>query len=158
MLEYLDTADAIADALEEEVSRVTDELWKLRDVLGIEDPDILREAIQDAILEPMQATLTQAENLDKLQLEAHGDVELTEPAAYAYLGPTDLITRPFCAALRGKRLSRLEIDQLDNKQLPNAWVTRGGYNCRHGWYAIYGDEVEEFPQGSVEEANAAARR
>jgi len=55
---------------------------------------------------------------------------------FFYAGPADLKTREFCAEWVGKVLSREEIDQLDNEQLPDVLVTGGGYNCRHRWMRV----------------------
>jgi hypothetical protein len=56
---------------------------------------------------------------------------------YRYDGPDDKLTRPFCDALMArsdkKPLSRKEIDALDNGQLPNVFITCGGWNCRHSF-------------------------
>jgi hypothetical protein len=57
-------------------------------------------------------------------------------AAFVYLGPLDNVTRPFCAEWVGKVLTRADIDDLDNEQLPNVFLTGGGYNCRHGWTQV----------------------
>lgn len=54
---------------------------------------------------------------------------------YRYTGPDDAKTRPFCHHMlkMDKDWSREEIDRLDNGQLPNVWITQGGWNCRHVW-------------------------
>jgi hypothetical protein len=52
---------------------------------------------------------------------------------YLYSGPIDMRIRRFCLEHVGKVLTRPTIDRLDNKQLPNSFLTRGGYNCRHQW-------------------------
>jgi hypothetical protein len=44
--------------------------------------------------------------------------------------------RPFCHQHLGKVFTRDEIDALDNKQLPNPFLTGGGYNCRHQFIAV----------------------
>ena len=66
---------------------------------------------------------------------AFEEVQAATPAAlqYRYSGPGDLKTRPFCRALlvADKTYTRDEIDKMDNGQLPNVFVTCGGYNCRH---------------------------
>ncbi|MBX9601253.1 MAG: hypothetical protein K2X35_09620 [Bryobacteraceae bacterium] len=67
---------------------------------------------------------------------------------YRYYGPDDVLTRPFCdellerTARRG--LTRAEIDRLDNGQLPNVFLTGGGYRCRHTW--VLDTRAEEQPQ------------
>jgi SPP1 gp7 family putative phage head morphogenesis protein len=59
-----------------------------------------------------------------------------EDAVYAYLGPADKKTRPFCHARVGKVFTKADIDAMDNDQLPNVYLTAGGYNCRHQWIAV----------------------
>jgi hypothetical protein len=55
---------------------------------------------------------------------------------YAYMGPADVKLRPFCREHVGKVFTRAEIDALDNGQLPNVFLTGGGYNCRHQFIAV----------------------
>lgn len=57
-------------------------------------------------------------------------------ALYSYIGPVDTKIRPFCKQHVGKVYSRAEIDKMDNGQLPNVFLTAGGYNCRHSFIAI----------------------
>jgi hypothetical protein len=61
---------------------------------------------------------------------------------YAYAGPWDLLTRPFCRHLLevGKNYSRAQIDGMDNGQIPNVFISAGGWRCRHQWViALSGD-------------------
>ena len=69
------------------------------------------------------------------QVVAHAKSTSGSPQArvYLYTGPIDNRLRPFCKLHVGKVLTRAQIDRLDNKQLPNTFLTRGGYNCRHQW-------------------------
>lgn len=55
---------------------------------------------------------------------------------FAYLGPLDVKTRPFCYERVGKVFTREQIDVMDNHQLPNVFITGGGYNCRHTFIAV----------------------
>jgi hypothetical protein len=55
---------------------------------------------------------------------------------YGYVGPVDGVVRPFCLEHLGKVYTKAEIDALDNGQLPNPFLTGGGYNCRHLWARI----------------------
>jgi hypothetical protein len=55
---------------------------------------------------------------------------------FAYVGPVDQVVRPFCRRHVGKVFTKDEIDALDNGQLPNVFLTGGGYNCRHVWQAV----------------------
>lgn len=54
---------------------------------------------------------------------------------YWYDGPRDDRNRIFCVKQlnREKSITRLQIERLDNGQLPNPFVTCGGFNCRHQW-------------------------
>jgi hypothetical protein len=55
---------------------------------------------------------------------------------FAYFGPADEKTRPFCLLHVGKVYTRAEIDQMDNGQIDNVFLTGGGYNCRHTWIEV----------------------
>jgi len=65
-------------------------------------------------------------------LQAGDDADTT----FAYLGPADEVTRPFCRKHVGRVYTRAQIDRLDNGQLDNVFLTGGGYNCRHTWIEI----------------------
>lgn len=67
------------------------------------------------------------------QVEA---VKSTPSDVYAFMGPADVKLRPFCRTHVGKVFTLAEIDALDNKQLPNVFLTGGGYNCRHTFVAV----------------------
>lgn len=58
---------------------------------------------------------------------------------YKYGGPRDKLTRPKCkewlAGTAEDGWTREQISQLSNGQLPNVFVTCGGYRCRHQWLA-----------------------
>jgi hypothetical protein len=55
---------------------------------------------------------------------------------YAFLGPADTKLRPFCLEHVGKVYTREQIDALDNGQIPNVFLTGGGWNCRHQFVAV----------------------
>lgn len=55
---------------------------------------------------------------------------------FFYVGPLDDVTRDFCVEHIGRVLSRAQIDDLDNGQLPDPLLTAGGYNCRHIWQRV----------------------
>jgi len=64
------------------------------------------------------------------------DSTTTEEAMrYRYEGPVDKLIRPFCARLMKSQrtYTREQITDMRNGQLPNPFVTGGGYNCRHQW-------------------------
>lgn len=66
------------------------------------------------------------------QMKSTGDAD----ELFAYIGPADAKARPFCRQHLGKVYTRAEIDDLDNGQLPNVFLTAGGFNCRHSFVAI----------------------
>lgn len=55
---------------------------------------------------------------------------------FIFVGPGDGKTRDWCIDHLGNVYTRDEIDQMDNGQLPNAWVNGGGWNCRHVWAGV----------------------
>jgi hypothetical protein len=55
---------------------------------------------------------------------------------FAYFGPADDKTRPFCLLHVGKVYTRSQIDAMDNGQIDNVFLTGGGYNCRHTWIEV----------------------
>jgi hypothetical protein len=62
---------------------------------------------------------------------------------FLYSGPIDGRSRPFCLERVGRVFSRKAIDAMDNGQLPNAYLTCGGHQCRHTWLPIpHGDRYE----------------
>ena len=73
---------------------------------------------------------------------------------YKYSGPDDKLTRPFCEHLLnlGKAYTREEIGKMDNGQLPNVMITRGGFNCRHQWII----DISQVGRSEPSEADLAA--
>jgi hypothetical protein len=69
----------------------------------------------------------------QVEAEQAGDDARTP---FAYMGPVDAKTRDFCLGHVGRVYTRAEIDQLDNGQISNVFLTGGGYNCRHVWQEI----------------------
>jgi hypothetical protein len=67
-------------------------------------------------------------------IQAGDDPETT----FAYVGPVDDQTREFCMNHVGRVYTRSEIDDLDNGQIDNVFLTGGGYNCRHVWQEVSG--------------------
>ncbi len=70
--------------------------------------------------------------------------QLGQDQPYLYVGPADEVARPFCLKYVGQVLTREQIDQLDNGQLPNVFITGGGYNCRHSWLAVESKELRDM--------------
>lgn len=55
---------------------------------------------------------------------------------FLYAGPDDQKTRSFCEERVNQVYTRAEIEQMDNGQIPNVFLTGGGYNCRHVWMEV----------------------
>jgi hypothetical protein len=66
-----------------------------------------------------------ARQVEALQASADPDTP------FVYMGPADKKTRPFCREHVGKVYTRAEINELDNGQIDNVFLTCGGFNCRH---------------------------
>lgn len=98
-----------------------------REVLA-EIDDLLARVVRQARTKYETALMTFAQTLVAAQ-SADTDV-------FAYIGPVDSRIRNFCLMHVGKAWTRQTIDRLDNGQLPNTFLTRGGYNCRHLWHPI----------------------
>ena len=61
---------------------------------------------------------------------------------FKYVGARDSRVRPFCRKLVGKVFTKEQINEMDNGQTAKGSVMRtgGGYNCRHRWVPVQGDE------------------
>lgn len=83
-------------------------------------------------------------------------------ALWAYVGPEDGITRPFCDALVGRAFPPSELPPLNNQQTAEHPIFAcGGYNCRHAWVPMlpanlgrYG--LDKGTPADIKGANAAA--
>jgi hypothetical protein len=150
-LDLLAQGDAIATAL-----------WRAtaRGYLGADRPARLIEALADLLNgERARAATLYDTNISMVQrvsvqtlvpttspdvtgpgappMVAAGDgLAIPDDQLYGYVGPVDGVVRPFCLEHLGKVYTKAEIDALDNGQLPNAFLTAGGYNCRHLWAPI----------------------
>jgi hypothetical protein len=104
--------------------------------------------ILDTLAEVMSKELGQVQTLFDTQVSIMGrqvEAIATEPLgpeqAFLYTGPVDGRTRTWCLDRVGKVYTRREIEAMDNGQLPNAFLTGGGYNCRHSFLAVASDEL-----------------
>lgn len=120
--------------------QMTTALWRstVDGVLGLRQvPELVEELASVVDVSERQArTLhdtavsTYGRQVDQLGLDGGlGD-------RFLYVGPGDSETRPFCREWLGQVLTRQEIGNLSNRQLPNVLLTAGGYNCRHKWQYI----------------------
>jgi hypothetical protein len=84
--------------------------------------------------------LSEARTLYDTQVNVFGRqveaLKSTPEDVYAYMGPADVKLRPFCREHVGKVYTKAQIDALDNGQLPNVFLTGGGYNCRHMFVSV----------------------
>jgi hypothetical protein len=67
----------------------------------------------------------------KKAVETFGDKVLFE-----YFGPSDGLTRPFCKKYLGQRLTKEQIQSIDNGQGLDPLLYGGGWNCRHQWRPV----------------------
>lgn len=75
---------------------------------------------------------------------------------YMYAGPLDDLCRPFCRERVGKVFSYSEIQAMDNGQLPDVFITCGGYNCRHQWLPLPSAEYMGVVADAMTELKEAA--
>ena len=146
---------SLADLLDEgdDLARA---LWKatVRGVFGSRTIDDILADLADVLdhTEPQIATLYDTSvSIFGRQVEAlqAGDAPET---TFAYMGPVDSVTRPFCLRHVGKVYTREDIDELDNGQLDNVFLTGGGYNCRHVWQEVSQlSELQDLGDGRIPE-------
>ncbi len=151
----------------DEGEQVARALWKatLRGVIGQQDPEtILDDLVKtlDTKSEPQIRTLYDTSiSIYSRQIEALQAAKDPEDTPYLYSGPVDGKVRPFCKEHVGKVYTRAEIDKLDNGQLPNVFLTGGGYNCRHTFHAVsrFGEAAALVNTGErLPEMEAALKR
>lgn len=129
LVDLLDEGDELARAL-----------WQatVRGVFGSQTHAQILDGLADVIdkTEPQIRTLYDTSiSVFGRQVEAlqAGDDPETP---FAFMGPADAKNRPFCREHVGRVYTRKDIDALDNGQIPNVFLTGGGYNCRHTWMEV----------------------
>jgi hypothetical protein len=127
--DLLDEGDALARAL-----------WKatVRGVFSSRDVDGILADLADVLdrTEPQIRTLYDTSvSIYGRQVEAlqAGDDPETP---FLYAGPDDEKTREFCRKRVGQVFTRAQIDEMDNGQLDNVFLTGGGWACRHSWLEV----------------------
>lgn len=128
-LDLMAVGDEIATALWRSLTQAIFSARPLRDVL-----DDLADALDQSVPEVRTLFDTYTAQFGRLVDSANADG--TPAEVFAYMGPVDARMRPFCRARIGKVYTRTEIDAMDNGQLPNPFLTAGGYNCRHAWMRV----------------------
>lgn len=139
LADLLDVSEDIA----RELSRLTFEgMLALRpvDALTLDIADQLEVTQRQARTIYDTAVSTFSRQIE--QLNADG----TDDELFVYVGPFDEKNREFCEERVGRVFTRADIDEMDNGQLPDVFITGGGYNCRHTWkrVSILDDELREL--------------
>jgi hypothetical protein len=135
------------------------ELWQsvTRGVFGARDPqDILADLgdIVDATEPQIQTLYDTGVSIVGRQVEAL-QAGADPETRFAFMGPVDAKTRDWCLEHVGRVYTRDEIDQMDNGQIDNVFLTGGGYNCRHTWIEIAkSSELYNLGNGRVPEVSA----
>lgn len=110
----------------------------MRQALGRATPQALRAEMRRL----SARSISEVDRLHHDALIGYSRAVIDESAAqrgyrhFQYIGPNDAANRPFCDRLVGEVLTREEIDALDNGQIPNVFLTGGGYRCRHHWRPV----------------------
>jgi hypothetical protein len=105
------------------------------------------DKIVSALAKVFDRTRAQVQTLFDTQVSVVGrqivaDDRARDPAqAYLYVGPIDGVVREWCLDHLGKVYTRDRIEAMDNGQLPNPFLTAGGYNCRHSWLSVSEPEL-----------------
>ena len=117
-------------------------------VLGVRPVESLLVDIEDAL----EATRAEARTVYDTAVSSYSrQVEQLQTSGepdelFLYTGPADDAMRPFCKERVGKVFSRSEIEEMDNGQIPNVFLTGGGYNCRHQFKLVsrLDDELQDL--------------
>lgn len=131
----LQQADDVAAALWRSLGQVLFTTRKVDDVLAD-----LMDVFEDEVSHLPTLFDTQVSIYGR-QVEALATADLGAEQAYLYTGPVDVKTRSWCLDRVGKVYTRAEIDAMDNGQLPDVFLTGGGYNCRHSFLAVESEEA-----------------
>jgi len=77
--------------------------------------------------------------------------EAPDNAKYAYIGPADEKTRPFClSAIQAGELTQKEIESMGGEWAASL-TEGGGINCRHSWELASSDVRGQFHRGKEAE-------
>jgi hypothetical protein len=127
--ELLDEGDSLAQALSQSAMRG---LFGSRDVNRILDDLGLVVDRTESQIRTLYDTSVSVYGRAVEAVQAGDDPD----TPFAYMGPVDSVTRPFCLQHVGKVYTRAQIDDLDNGQLGDVFLTGGGYQCRHVWQQV----------------------
>lgn len=133
--------EAAAGSLLARGDEAANNLWRAvsqRVIAGRDSRTIIEELADqlDTEMRHVRTLFDTAVSVYGRQVEAARSEQLPEEQPYIYMHPIDAKTREFCLEHAGKVYTRDEIDALDNGQLPDVFLTGGGYNCRGSWIAV----------------------
>lgn len=131
----LGTAEDITTALVQAVS-----VW----AFTVTDPNRILEVLADVTdteFTKVQTLFDTQTSIYGRQITALSTENLGPSQPFLYTGPIDGRTRDWCLSRVGKVYTRAEIEQMDNGQLPNPFLSGGGYNCRHTFIPVVSDEL-----------------
>jgi hypothetical protein len=121
-------------------------LWRvtLDGVLGARPVVDLVDDISDLLDTSAKQARTLYDTMTSTFSRQVGQIGTTgEPdEAFLYVGPDDIKTRDFCAERVDRVYSREAIEAMDNGQLPNVYLTGGGFSCRHAFRRVSALDVE----------------
>lgn len=147
----LGTAEDITTALVQAVS-----VW----AFTVTDPNRILQVLADVTdteFTKVQTLFDTQTSIYGRQIEAVATENLGPNQAFLYTGPVDGRTRDWCLDRVGKVYTRAEIERMDNGQLPNPFLTGGGYNCRHSFLAVASDELTALANTGQRAARYAGR-
>lgn len=147
----LGTAEDITTALVQAVS-----VW----AFTVTDSDRILQVlaeVTDTEFTKVQTLFDTQTSIYGRQIEAVATENLGPNQAFLYTGPVDGRTRDWCLDRVGKVYTRAEIERMDNGQLPNPFLTGGGYNCRHSFLAVASDELTALANTGERAARYAGR-
>ena len=128
-----------------------------------DDLDTVAERIRrqsgGSIGRAMTEARTQLAEFDRTVTAVNAEAAGAE--VFAYLGPKDAITRPFCRVLVDKVFTREQVGRLDNAQtVVSPIISGGGYNCRHSWSPLseVAADAMGLERGTMGDVNTANRR
>lgn len=127
--ELLDAGDALSVQLSRALTRSLFGTQSIRDIVNT-----LGDVVDDSDnrIRTLYDTAISIYGREVEAIQAGDEPETT----FLYVGPVDDKTRDFCLDHVGRVYTRSEIDDLDNGQIDNVFLTGGGYNCRHVWHEI----------------------
>lgn len=104
----------------------------------------------NAVAKEFHSSLAQAKTIlvtsqkmvfSAIRQEYYQNLNIPE-AVYMYMGPDDLITRPFCSEHIGQIKTEAQWINTLNDDGQSAWYMQGGYNCRHQQIMVFPENFD----------------